>query len=245
MSRPSRLAKLAEYAAEDADVTFQLAAKLRPLLEESGQQNILHDIEGPLLPVLVRMEMEGIAARSRRAGDHRRRTANPDRRARPVDPPPRRPAVQPRLAQTTRRDPLRPPRAGRQGEENQDRPIQNRRTNARHPRRQTSHHRRHPGLARGHQTQVHLPRRPAEPPRGGNRPHPHPFPPTRRRHRPPRLVRPQPPEHPCAVGRRPQDPQGLRAAPKQLQPRRPSPCCPATTHRSSCASWRRWRTTPP
>ena len=30
----------------------------------------------------------------------------------------------------------------------------------------------------------------------GNRPHPHPFPPTRRRHRPPRLVRSQPPEHP-------------------------------------------------
>ncbi len=53
--------KLAEYAAEDADVTFQLAAKLRPLLAASGQEKILHDIEGPLLPVLVRMEMEGIA----------------------------------------------------------------------------------------------------------------------------------------------------------------------------------------
>ena len=52
---------LAEYAAEDADVTFQLAAKLRPLLAASGQEKILHDIEGPLLPVLVRMEMEGIA----------------------------------------------------------------------------------------------------------------------------------------------------------------------------------------
>ena len=34
--------KLAEYAAEDADVTFQLAAKLRSLLEESGQEKILH-----------------------------------------------------------------------------------------------------------------------------------------------------------------------------------------------------------
>jgi len=55
------LAKLAEYAAEDADVTWQLAAKLRPLLASSGQEKILHDIEGPLLPVLVRMEMEGIA----------------------------------------------------------------------------------------------------------------------------------------------------------------------------------------
>ncbi len=55
------LEKLAEYAAEDADVTFQIAAKLRPKLEESGQAKILHGIEGPLLPVLVRMEMEGIA----------------------------------------------------------------------------------------------------------------------------------------------------------------------------------------
>jgi DNA polymerase-1 len=53
--------KLAEYAAEDADVTYQLAAMLAPMLENSGQGKILRDIEGPLLPVLVRMEMEGIA----------------------------------------------------------------------------------------------------------------------------------------------------------------------------------------
>jgi DNA polymerase I len=55
------LEKLAEYAAEDADVTFQLATKLRPLLDEAGQDKILRQIEGPLLPVLIRMEMEGIA----------------------------------------------------------------------------------------------------------------------------------------------------------------------------------------
>jgi DNA polymerase-1 len=55
------LATLAEYAAEDADVTFQLAQKLRPLLTASGQHEVLQHIEGPLLPVLVRMEMEGIA----------------------------------------------------------------------------------------------------------------------------------------------------------------------------------------
>ncbi len=52
---------LAEYAAEDADVTYQLAQKIRPLLKQSGQETILHEIEGPLLPVLVAMEMEGIA----------------------------------------------------------------------------------------------------------------------------------------------------------------------------------------
>ena len=51
---------LAEYAAEDADVTFQLYQKLQPLLAQSGQERVLTGIEGPLLPVLVRMEMEGI-----------------------------------------------------------------------------------------------------------------------------------------------------------------------------------------
>lgn len=55
------LAILAEYAAEDADVTFQLAQVLRPLLEASGQAPISRNIEGPLLPILVAMEMEGIA----------------------------------------------------------------------------------------------------------------------------------------------------------------------------------------
>ena len=55
------LEKLAEYAAEDADVTWQIAGKLRPLLGESGQSKVLHEIEAPLLPVLVRMEMEGIS----------------------------------------------------------------------------------------------------------------------------------------------------------------------------------------
>ncbi len=55
------LEALAEYAAEDADVTFQLAEKLRPLLSETGQERIFSEIEAPLMPVLVRMEMEGIA----------------------------------------------------------------------------------------------------------------------------------------------------------------------------------------
>jgi len=55
------LAVLAEYAAEDADVTLQLARKIRPLLEQSGQATVLEEIESPLLPVLVAMEMEGIA----------------------------------------------------------------------------------------------------------------------------------------------------------------------------------------
>jgi len=52
---------LAEYAAEDADVTLQLANLLKPALEAIGQNKIYQDIEAPLLPVLTKMENEGIA----------------------------------------------------------------------------------------------------------------------------------------------------------------------------------------
>ena len=55
------LETLAEYAAEDADVTWQLTGILRDQLEQSGQGNVFATIESPLLPVLVRMENHGIA----------------------------------------------------------------------------------------------------------------------------------------------------------------------------------------
>ena len=51
---------LAEYSAEDADVTWQLRSKLEPLLRERGQERVFHEIELPLLPVLVDMEHEGV-----------------------------------------------------------------------------------------------------------------------------------------------------------------------------------------
>jgi DNA polymerase-1 len=52
--------KIAEYAAEDADVTWQLAEKLRPLLPEHGAERVFYEIECPLLPVLTRMEHLGV-----------------------------------------------------------------------------------------------------------------------------------------------------------------------------------------
>lgn len=52
--------ELAEYAAEDADITIQLYEKLKVELKESGQQSVFETIESPLLPVLVSMEAEGI-----------------------------------------------------------------------------------------------------------------------------------------------------------------------------------------
>lgn len=50
--------KVADYAAEDADVTWQLAAKMRPELKE--QQYVFEAIECPLLPVLTKMENFGV-----------------------------------------------------------------------------------------------------------------------------------------------------------------------------------------
>lgn len=51
---------VAEYAAEDADVTWQLRSKLEPLLKEKGQERVFYEIESPLIPVLVDMEFEGV-----------------------------------------------------------------------------------------------------------------------------------------------------------------------------------------
>ncbi len=54
------LEKLKEYAAEDADVTWQLADLLRPMLEPKGQSDVFYDIESPLIPVLMRTEAFGV-----------------------------------------------------------------------------------------------------------------------------------------------------------------------------------------
>ena len=53
-------AVVAEYAAEDADVTLQLYNALWPLLEASQQTDLYRRIEAPLIPVLTRMEYTGV-----------------------------------------------------------------------------------------------------------------------------------------------------------------------------------------
>jgi len=52
---------LAEYACEDADITWQLAEKLEPQLDEVGMKKLYETIEAPLLTVLTEIEMEGIS----------------------------------------------------------------------------------------------------------------------------------------------------------------------------------------
>ena len=51
---------LAEYSAERADIAGQMRAVLEPLLKQKAQERVFHDIESPLIPVLVGMEYEGI-----------------------------------------------------------------------------------------------------------------------------------------------------------------------------------------
>ena len=49
-----------EYAAEDADITLQLYEKLLPLLKDNGVEKLFYEIEMPLVPVLSRMEANGV-----------------------------------------------------------------------------------------------------------------------------------------------------------------------------------------
>ena len=52
---------LAEYAAEDADVAWQLREKFIPLLAAQNQEKVFYDIEMPLVPTLMAMESAGVA----------------------------------------------------------------------------------------------------------------------------------------------------------------------------------------
>ncbi len=52
--------QLVQYACEDADITLQVANVIGPDIENRGVSEVCHDIECPLVPVLVDMEYEGI-----------------------------------------------------------------------------------------------------------------------------------------------------------------------------------------
>ena len=51
---------VAEYAAEDADITLQLYRTLRPMVEREGQMELYERIEEPLIDVLADMEWTGV-----------------------------------------------------------------------------------------------------------------------------------------------------------------------------------------
>ena len=54
------LEDLKEYAAEDADITFQLKQHFGPILDKATTKKLFDDIEIPLIPVLAAMETQGI-----------------------------------------------------------------------------------------------------------------------------------------------------------------------------------------
>jgi len=54
------LADATRYAAEDADVTFRLAQRMRPRLSREGATRVYERVDRPLVPVIAAMEREGI-----------------------------------------------------------------------------------------------------------------------------------------------------------------------------------------
>jgi len=59
-----------EYAAEDADVTFQLKEILEPLLNKANAAKLFNDVEIPLIPVLASMETEGVKLDKKALNDY-------------------------------------------------------------------------------------------------------------------------------------------------------------------------------
>jgi DNA polymerase-1 len=58
--RDVELAKIKEYASEDADITLQLKNVFVPLLKKKEVEKVFNEVENPLVKVLVDMEYEGI-----------------------------------------------------------------------------------------------------------------------------------------------------------------------------------------
>ena len=54
------LEQIKEYAAEDADVTFQLKQVFDPMLSDKNVKRVFDEVENPLVPVLLDMEFEGV-----------------------------------------------------------------------------------------------------------------------------------------------------------------------------------------
>lgn len=54
------LNQITEYAAEDADITFQFYEKFKPILIDNQLDKLFYEIEMPLVPVLAAMEANGV-----------------------------------------------------------------------------------------------------------------------------------------------------------------------------------------
>ncbi len=54
------LPQITEYAAEDADITFQLKQQLDPLLDKEDVRDLFEKVDNPLVRILADMEYEGV-----------------------------------------------------------------------------------------------------------------------------------------------------------------------------------------
>ncbi len=58
--RQADIHRVKDYACEDADITLRLKHVLEPMLKEKGADRLFAEVEMPLVPVLVEMEMNGV-----------------------------------------------------------------------------------------------------------------------------------------------------------------------------------------
>ena len=151
--------KMAEYAAEDADVTWQLAEKLRPMLAEKGQEKVFFEIEAPLLPVLIAVEREGIALDKSVLADMGKRLAVEIER---LEKSILEQAPKPFNLNSPKqlgRNPLRRDGACCESKEDRNWAIQNRRGRPPNPSSRPPDRGRHSRVSRGSKTKKHLRRR--------------------------------------------------------------------------------------
>ena len=193
--------------AERAVVTRVLAERQRARLEEDGLTRLFHEVELPLVDVLVEMERAGIKLDVERLRGISERFGAARDRARAARLGARGRGVHDRLAAAARPHPVREARAVEEAAR-QDRLLDRRARAAGDPRRARDH----PGdrgVARGHEAEVDLPGRLPRADRR-RRPPPHDLQPDGHRHRPPVEHRPEPPEHPDPHRAGPRDPRLLR-----------------------------------
>ncbi len=62
------LEKIATYAAEDVDIPIRLYPEMQARLSAEGLEHVMHDLELPLVQVLVRMECLGVRVDTKRLG---------------------------------------------------------------------------------------------------------------------------------------------------------------------------------
>ena len=70
------IGKICQYACEDVDITFKLKNIFTPILKKNDLENLFNKIELPLIPVLAKMEIEGIKINSNTLKDFSKNLEN-------------------------------------------------------------------------------------------------------------------------------------------------------------------------